>query len=203
MDIKLAKTLSTILHPVILPLIFGILILKMPIYPFSLINPKAFIIFIIALFILTYLLPIIIIYLMYKFSVINSFELKDKKERILPLLAYSIILYLTTIIFKQWNLPMIWNLSLLLMTLIVILTLFISTYFKISIHLAGWGGLVGLIIFLTYEYNVNYIAYLSIALFLSSIIAWARAKTGMHNNIEIISGFFLGLTTITLGLFFI
>ena len=69
---------------------------------------------------------------------------------------------------------------------------FISYFWKISAHLVGWGGLVGLILILSLRFNTDLMLFLILAILSSGFIGFARLKLEAHNPLQVYSGFLLG-----------
>ncbi|MCD6557248.1 MAG: hypothetical protein J7K64_08660, partial [Bacteroidales bacterium] len=101
-----------------------------------------------------------------------------------------------------------------LCTTILLLILLVLTFkFKISVHMAGMGGFIGFfyvffvkmniseVLFMIYGFHILIIHFFVLLLIISGIIASARLLLKAHNPIQIISGFFTGLTIGFLSVF--
>jgi hypothetical protein len=78
----------------------------------------------------------------------------------------------------------------------VLLVLAISYFWKISAHLVGWGGVVGLIVILSYQFGSDMMIFLVVAILFSGITAFARLRLNEHIPLQVYTGFLLGLLTV-------
>jgi hypothetical protein len=203
MESKIARFLSVLLHPVFIPLIAAVIVFRLGFYPFSFYAPKAMYVVLAIVFIFNVVTPVFFIYLFKKSGIISSFTLDERRDRILPLFAYALMLYLSSVIFRQWDLPQLWHVILLLTAMLTLFVLLISVFSKISFHLSGWGGLTGMIMFLIYAYGVQYFLLLSAVVFCAGLAAWSRATLEKHKAGEIITGFIMACLIMFSGLYLI
>ena len=80
----------------------------------------------------------------------------------------------------------------------LLITLLITIRFKISIHMVGMGGLMALIIFISFYLKVNLSFYLILAVLIAGITGTARLQLKAHNPVEVYSGFILGFAVVML-----
>jgi hypothetical protein len=71
-------------------------------------------------------------------------------------------------------------------------TLLITLKWKISAHMVGLGGIVGLIVSIDIFLHSNVLLYLILFLFLSGIAGTSRLLLNCHSPAQIYSGFWLG-----------
>jgi hypothetical protein len=202
MEKKIAGIVSVILHPVFIPLYCVYFIFRLQIYPFSLFpTDREMYIVLLLITIFNVLIPLIFIFLLKKTGLIQTFQLEQKRERVFPLFIYAMMLYFSAIICRRWNLPPICDLVFLLMAMISLSSLMISFFYKISLHLIGWGTLAGLLIFfINFFGQSHYLIWLSLLIFLSGLISWSRAVLEKHKAGEMITGFVLGCLLMFAGL---
>ncbi len=200
MEQKTAKLISGILHPLFIPLFLAVLIFKLNVYPFSFYSPKAMYIVLALIFTFNVLTPLIFIFLFKKAGYLRTFTMDERSERIFPLIIYAVLLYVSTVLSRRWDLPPLWDVTLLMFAMLTLFTLLITLFFKISIHTVGWGGLSGLTAFLIFFYKSDYFVLLTMILLLSGIVAWARAALKTHKAGELITGFVAGFLLILTGL---
>lgn len=203
MEKKSAKLISVIFHPVFIPLLLAVFIFKLNVYPFSFFSPKAMYIVLALLLFFNVLTPVIFIFLFKKAGYVTSFAMSERNERIFPLITYAVLLYVSTILSRRWDLPPLWDVTLLMFAMLTLFTLLVNMFYKISIHLVGWGGLAGLTAFLIYFYKADYFILLTMIILLSGITAWSRAVLKTHKAGELITGFGMGFLLILSGLLFV
>lgn len=142
----------------------------------------------------TILLPLILIPFFMYFKLINSVDMEQRKERVLPLLL-TFILYGFTFYWLRENYPFDRVLlSFMLSSTIVLFLLFvISVFWKISLHMAGLGGITGLLLLLSLQLEYNLVVYVIAIFLLSGIVGTARLLIGAHKPAQIYVGYFLGM----------
>jgi hypothetical protein len=87
--------------------------------------------------------------------------------------------------------------SFLFASAISLLIIIIITYFwKISSHMAGMGGLAGLMLCLSYVFNTDTMYFLVIILLVSGLLASARISLKEHTPEEVYTGFILGFVVV-------
>ncbi|AMC11628.1 hypothetical protein Lupro_10280 [Lutibacter profundi] len=76
---------------------------------------------------------------------------------------------------------------------LIISYLFLYLKFKISLHTAAIGGLIGFLICFSYYYKINLIVILSILFIISGLIATSRLRLQVHNPREVYLGYIFGI----------
>jgi len=200
---KSARIISFVLHPLFIPLFMAVFIFKLNVYPFTFYTDKALYIVTALTFVFNIITPVFFISILKKAGFITSLLLENRKDRILPLFVFAMLLYLNAMISRKWELPPLWEVTVLLTAMLTIMTIAISFITKISLHLTGWGGLTGLLIVLISYYQADYLIPFTVVLLLSGVSAWSRALLNAHKAGELIAGFVLGCLTIAGGLIFV
>jgi len=189
---RLSKLISILLHPIFMPIVVVYLSLNLvPNIGFAINNYLNFVFII--LFLSTILLPLTSIFFLLKNGVISSFEINNHKERSLPIFI--------TIIWMVYGYYKISSILLFAPILkseflgaIIILSLasIISRFWKISLHMLGVGGLVGVLFGLNFLFG-GLFQWIIIAIVFSGIVATARLIEGAHTQGQVYAGFFIGL----------
>lgn len=188
---NIAKIISGIAHPILTPLYCLFIIFHsgtfFDFYPHSVIK-----IIYSVVFVSTIILPLAILPLLKSNNIITSYHLIDKSERVFPLL-FSIMFYLLGffILNKMPTGKLFPNLMLASIISIAIFAL-ISIKWKISLHMAAIGGIIGFILAFAHRYSVDLSAFFIIAISLAGLLAFARLKLQMHNQVQVYIGFFAG-----------
>jgi membrane-associated phospholipid phosphatase len=78
-------------------------------------------------------------------------------------------------------------------TFAVIVTLLITLKWKVSAHLVGIGGIIGLIIILLAFYHFNLFIILVISIMLAGCIAFARLSLNEHTPGQVYVGLVIGV----------
>lgn len=186
---KLAQALSYLLHPAIFPILGVLFILKMA--PFAY-GSQVVIITILMVFIGTYLIPLLLTFLLLRLRLIHTLHMHNAAERKIPYLITALSFMLTaSSIFKLQLLPQV-HLFLWGSALVVVVHLILLFFLKPSAHLGGIGGFTGLVIALSLQYQLNLLPLLMLSVFCAGLLGSARYTLQAHTLQEIGIGFVSG-----------
>ena len=180
---RLHKIISTILHPIVLPTI-GVLLYFT--FISQSLEKRMQLIVLGLVFVLTYLVPLLLLVFLKRFMMIKDYEVSTIKERRFPVIFMIVVLYFlgSTVI----QIPTIRNLGILFfgtsLSLACIYTLF-SIKLKSSLHLVSMGSMLGFFLIMT---NFN-----NFFVILSGILASSRLYLKAHTPVELLVGFSLGI----------
>jgi membrane-associated HD superfamily phosphohydrolase len=142
------------------------------------------------------MIPLTLIPVFLYFRQIRKIEMDQKRERLVPLFLTMICLFIGYYLVAKFSPIRVINIFLLASSVIAFLILIISVFWKISIHMAGIGGITALIAVLSYSYKIDMTIMLCIIILISGIIASARLAMGAHSPLELLAGFAIGLVTV-------
>ena len=190
---KLTQLISIILHPMFMPILaLHLTLLVLPSLAFTL-SQNLLLIYGILIF-STMVLPLISIFWLMQKGKVSSLEMSNHKERSLPLFK--------TVIWMSFGYYLLQNLlfytpilkaELLGAILIILLAAIISKFWKISLHLLGIGGVVGVFIALQIMHR-DFLYLLVLFILLSGLLGVARIKQKAHNYAQVYAGFLVGLS---------
>ncbi len=148
---------------------------------------------IIAVFILSFLIPILITAFLKKLKIIDSISLREVRDRKIP----TAIQCLLFIVLLKYVFNPIEYIELYITTMATLISLIIafslvSANFKVSYHMIGISGLTGFVIILSIYYRLNLTLWIMFLLFANGWVASSRLHTKSHTPIELIFGFFVG-----------
>lgn len=193
METKLAKTISYIFHPLLMPTYALIILFNLHAY-FALLIPQIAKWQIIGLvFIITFFLPAFFIFLLLKKGVIKSFYMHTREERVFPFIITAIFYFLAYYLFRQIQIAPLFYFFILGSTLLIITTLFINFFWKISIHMIAIGGLLGTLLGISFVFNVNIPFLIFLVILCSGLIGFSRIKLNSHNPPQVYAGFLTGV----------
>ena len=188
-------------HPVLFATISALLYFM--IQPHAL--PKVFVYkILVVIFISTYIIPILFLFILKQRNSIDDFHLKTIKERKLP-----VLFFITITVLLAMRLIEIHVVNLLAYSFygaaLAMFMVFVLFYFKIktSLHTLAIGGLTGFIIVISYHYKMRLLILISALFILFGIVAYARLKLKAHSLKEIYLGYFIGILSQILVYFFI
>lgn len=187
-----AKIISSIFHPLLMPVIGILIIFNTESYinysiPFEL--KKAVILLVT---VSTFITPLLITLLLLQRKIIKSLEMETSKERIIPY-AFTIIFYVFTLfMLKKAPLHPIIFYFIVAATLSVILAFIINIKWKISAHMIGIGGLFGALIAISISMEIYVTHFIVLALVVAGLVGTSRLILNAHTQAQIYSGFLLG-----------
>ena len=199
MTTKFARIISIVFHPLLVPSYALLLLMNFQTHSILAI-PVGYRYAIVAfVFLTTFVLPSILVFLLLKAGKIKSFEMQTQRERVLPMLIIAMAFYGTYYLLKQTSISSLVTFFMVGSTMLVLIALLINYILKISLHMIAWGGFLGLLLGFAINFHYNLIIELFIMILLVGIISTARLKLNAHTPLQIYLGFLIG----TIGMFFL
>ncbi|NOY51537.1 MAG: hypothetical protein GXO88_13365 [Chlorobi bacterium] len=192
MENKIAKFISLIFHPLLLPT-YALTLIFSTDYYFVPVLPDDYKFLLIGfVFITSFILPVIMMLLLLKAKMINSLQMETQNERVLPLLIVAGFFF--GIFYFLRESPQIANFNIFLLgsTVLVLISLVLNYFTKISIHMIAHGGLSGTFIGLALTYNQDIRLIIYCILLIAGLTAFARLKLKAHSQFQVYSGFLIG-----------
>jgi len=199
MNKRWAHFWSYFLHPAIFPILGVLVILKMLPYFYS---SRVVILTIILVFLGTYILPLLISFLLLRLRFIQSLHMQEARHRRLPYLITALAFYFTAQSIQQLHIARESHLFLLGSALLIVLHVPLLFFFKPSAHLAGIGGFLGLLLALSLLYHLNLLLLIAAAIAAAGISASARLRLEAHTPMELWVGFLSGLALVGSTVYF-
>lgn len=191
---RVSKLISLILHPIFMPLLaLHLILIMLPELAFTIGKKFSLIYFIII--VSSIILPLFSVLILIKLGKVRSLEMMCHKERVLPLFSMA-----TCMLFGFFFIERIILYTPLLIPaylgaiIIISLAGVISNFWKISLHMLGIGGVLGLIIALQLLYK-NDVFLIIVFILISGILASARLNENAHNKSQIYIGLLIGVLT--------
>ncbi len=204
-----AKFVSGILHPLFVPTYALVLLLLVNPYLFGVNSLWGRSMLIWQIFLMTFFMPLLVVFLMSRLKMVSSIHLPEREERIGPYIATGIF-YLW--IFVNLNnsdlVPRPYVAFMLGSVFALFLAFFFNNFTKISAHAIGMGGLIGFILLgLTawhYEYfwiqggswgpwELRLSRVFVFVVLLAGIVGSARLLLKAHTHTQVAMGFLAGL----------
>ena len=186
----LAKIISIIFNPFIIPSL-GILLIFCSGTYISAIPFEAKRLIFALIFAGTFLIPLSFLPLMVYLKLIDDINISDKKQRLLPLIITGIIYFTTFYLIRRMPIPFI-NVFLLGSTICIAINALIVSWWKISSHLMGVGGLVALAIGLIFRLHAHMPFLLICCVLIAGLVGFARLQLKAHTPAQVYVGFFVG-----------
>jgi hypothetical protein len=199
-----ARLLSVIFHPLFIPTyLFSFLAWALPtsLEPIGAERQGKFLVFI---FIVTCLLPMLNVGIFKAFGSIKSFAMPDRKERLMPFVFIAAIYVAVTYLFYSYgrmNLNDNFLKFMIIVDMLVIVATIATFFFKVSVHSVCIWGLIGILVPLNKITEVNTIFYPTVGVIaLAGFIMAARLDAGSHTSREVMWGAVMGLITGVTGM---
>lgn len=185
------RSISYIFHPLLMPFIGVVFFFsKSPRHlPENIIKAK-----LIALFLLSIVLPILIFYLLKSLKQVKTIYLQSTKERILPLILNCIIIgYLSFTVFPANEFIELYYFFIGMIFSSMTCLILAILKFKASIHMIASTGILMFFIALSIYYSINIIGTIALLFVLIGAIATSRLHMNVHSVAELIVGVFVGI----------
>lgn len=184
----LAKAISLLLHPLLLPTYIFLLFTNPP-YHTAIHSGNARFTFALILFISTFAIPSILVMIMKTLGLVESLHLPSRRERTVPFLLTGVIYYVAVRFLQRYNLPFEIVMMMLGSTSMILLALLINLRWKISIHMMGMGGAAGMILCIALVMPGRFFLPVIAVTALSGLLGFARLQSGSHKPPEVYAGF--------------
>ncbi|RNC63524.1 hypothetical protein [Proteiniphilum sp. X52] len=188
---SIARLISTIFQPLLMP-IYGVMLLFVYTY-FGVTYLQQFWLIITPVILFSFVIPAILIFMLYKIRVISDLSLKVRRERIYPymvtLLSYSVMIFF----YYRMRMPL-WFLMIMVSSVaIMIAAILITLKWKISAHMFGIGGLIGGAMSVSYfvEHSNPYFMFMGLFI-IAGLVGTSRLILKRHTLAQVIAGFLLG-----------
>ncbi len=191
MSQKIFSAISYIFHPLFMPILGMWLILYSGTYLSLLpLEGKRAILLITALS--TILLPLSVLPFLYYQKLLTSYKMPERKERLLPLLLSIVFYYFGYYILRKVGVPSFIQHFLLASIICLVVAVLVHLKWKISTHMIGVGGILGLISSFSHIFQQNITIVLMFAIIIAGAIGTARLYLKAHNQAQVYSGFMVG-----------
>jgi membrane-associated phospholipid phosphatase len=195
MEKKIATFLTVLLHPLLAP-IAGIFILTRSGTYIADLNPEIINLINLIVITLTLVLPVCMIPFYLYFRMIRQISIPEKHERLIPMII-TLVAYLGAwFLIRRLPVSQLYGRFLLGACLSLLIVVAVSFYWKISLHMTGMGGLVGLVLALSRKLGVELMVVLLLLIILSGLAGFARLQLNAHSKSQVLAGFLIGLTVV-------
>ena len=195
-----SKIVSYIFHPLLMPTYGVVVILCTDIYFAYL--PRDVQQSILSIIILgTFLIPLCFIPLFIYHKIKGNLQVWQNKERFIPLLLAVVFNFFTFYILDRIHAPMVIKSFILSAASGMLAILLISIKWRISAHMTGIGGIIGLLLVLFFRFQANIVFHLMAAIFIAGLIGFARLKLNAHKPLQVYTGLITGMVIVITMMF--
>lgn len=192
MRCRLARVLSYVLHPSVVPLMFVVLFFWSKPFDFDRVQKIYILMSVLAG---TYFLPIAVSLLLYRYGVIKTLEMHAKEDRKTPYIVAAVFYYFTAVALRVIPSAQMLNLFLIGTSIVILMLLAQIPFYKASAHVASFAGLMAAIAVMSRAHGWSPVLLICSVLAVG-LIAWARLELEAHTTREVIAGFFSGFAPI-------
>jgi len=186
----IARGISVVFHPLVMPTLAFLLLMNSGFY-FALLSFEAKKIILMIVFLSTFVLPVVTIVLMGLNTRLKP-DLDKSTDRVVPMLSTAIFYYVGYYALGRLEIFPVYKVFLISSILVIVVLMMISVRWKISAHMAGIGGLVGIFIPLSLRLGLNSSFLLAILIGIAGLIGSSRLILGKHTPLQIYAGFMAG-----------
>ncbi len=190
MSEKIAKIISNVFHPVILPFLGFLLLLGTGLYS-SILTSDARNYILLVVFFSTSTLPMLSVAMLAlnpRFDVL----MQNSRDRIIPLLFSSVFYYIGYVLLSRVHFLPVFKLFMIASVLVIVLLLLISIKWNISIHMAAIGSLSATFFALSFRAGANPVVAIIIVVLLSGLIGTSRLILNKNSLPQVAAGYILG-----------
>jgi len=191
----LARVLSYILHPLLMPFYAVMLVLNINTYLAFSISPYVQQLVITVVFVTTAALPVVTSVFLLQQGSIQSLEMENPKERRIPFVTAGLYFVLGYYLLMLMPVPRILPNMVLGAALSIFISWLINFKWKISIHMVGIGGLIGILVGISIRLGADLLIPILASVLLAGMLGSARMRLGAHTEPQVYAGLILGLST--------
>jgi len=185
-----ARLISVIFHPLLLSTWVVLFFSTINKYSFGA-SPAGKIA--VVVFINTFFFPAFTLFLMYKLEFIPDLQLKNKQDRTIPFFAAMIFYIWSFMAAQQMQMPVFIQLFILGATISICLCFFVNIFYKVSLHMAGMGGLLMLLLLMVFLGGMDVAHMIVGVIILAGLVGTSRLAEKAHTLNELYYGLLLGL----------
>ena len=198
---RIATVISYIFNPLIMPTL-GVFVLfstnSLMVYQPPEIKRAVYLI----VFLSTFVLPFSFIPFFLYNKLISGIMMKDRRERIIPLIVTSVMYIFAAFLIYRIPVAIFLKKFIIATAINVFLVLLVSLRWKISVHMVGVGGLVGLVLALSFYDRSNIFYFFIASIILSGLVGSSRLQLKAHEPPQVYAGFLQGLIIVSSILLF-
>lgn len=185
------KFISYVLHPLLFSFMGSFLYLYLT--PKHIVKEQEYIILFVV-FVSTYIIPVLLLALLKKVKLIDDYHLKTINERKFPILFFIMLSFLIGRALIGIGIVDLLAFSFFGVAFALSFTyLLFNIKIKTSLHMLGIGGIIGFVMVISYEYQLNFNALLAGLFILAGLIGVSRLGLNAHRPKEVYIGFILGI----------
>ena len=198
---KLAKIISIIFHPLLMPVYGMAIIFSAPtLFGYLPFNVKKLLLLI--MLVNNVLLPLSLLPFFIRMNIISSWTITERKERNFPLIITTILYCITSFLIFRFNIPVFLKTYIFAASFISLIVTVINFWWKISLHSVGAGALISLVFILSLKMLTPLEWYLISTVVIGGLVLSSRLKLNLHSPQQVWIGLFTGFFGLALFMMF-
>ncbi len=189
---NIAKIISVIFHPFLLPS-YGYIMLLCSDAFFAQLSTYGVCVILSLVFVFTLLLPLGFIYLS-QFIFHRKLDLHRRQDRVYPFFFTIVSYFSGAYIMGYLAIDAIYSRVLFMCALVLCTIQLINSYWKISAHMAGIGGFMGIFFGVCWVMSYNIFMLATLLILLAGAIGSSRLLLERHTPAQVYAGFVLGIS---------
>lgn len=196
-SILIARIFSSVFRPSYYPTL-GTLILIL--FTYLSIFPMKFKLWLLSMVIIfTFLLPALGVFIYRRLHGWSSAELRKRHKRLVPYIINLCCYYYLMRILHTAHMPFFVTAIIGISLLIQVTCIIINLWWKVSMHAAGSGGVIGAILAYSFIFGYNPVWWLCLAVFVSGCVMTSRMILRQHTLGQVIGGTLIGIICAIVG----
>lgn len=158
----------------------------------------------VVIFIATGVLPVVFVFVLKLLGFISSIQIPNREERLIPFFVTAAMYYgAIYLLANYWELPLspIIYQFMIGATLATIVGMIITSKWKISVHMIGIGGVLGIFTVISKVQESILLMEMIALLVLAGLIGFSRIELKAHSYSQVFAGFLLGFGCVIMPLF--
>ncbi len=189
---SLARVFTTVFHPLIIPTLGLFILFRMNSHITFMLTPEARTYVLLLVFVNTAVLPVLSVIILKRTGHIYDYYLRERTERVFPLMVSAVTFFLTYYLLRQLQLPSLIDFFMMGATLLVLISLVLSFRWKISLHMVSLGGLTGFLIITALLLQQEMHLLIITAFLVSGFTAASRLQLKAHAPAQVYAGYLTG-----------
>ena len=177
MESRIAKVISVLFHPLVIPTYIFVLLLTLNAHFARVLPLKAKGLLLGIIFISTCILPLLMIILFKHIGKVMSTEIEGRQERILALIISGVFYYLSWRMLRQMHFSPIFQLFMIGTFYALVFTLLINLFWRISFYMVAAGSATGMLIGLSLLLNQPVQIIIVVTILISGITSVSLKET--------------------------
>jgi len=194
---RLAKIISIVFHPLLMPVYGLAIIFSAPtLFGYLPFNVKRLLILI--MLVNNVLLPLSLLPFFIHRNIISSWTIIERKERNIPLIMSTLLYCTTTFIIFRFPIPVFLKSFIFGASILSLIVTVINFWWKISLHSVGAGALISLVLILSLKMLTPLEWYLIPVVIITGLVLSSRLKLNLHTPAQVWIGLFTGFFGLSL-----